>query len=258
MVRFYWWLVALLPPLALLMALDTARTARSADEALGLSFFLAPFLLAAVVVGLALVYRASISPAVTRGERAILVLLGLAALPLFLLVSAIAHDFGGWPRGVKPEGRYVTLALTVAWVVLALAARRTLHRGSPARWHQLWWLLVPLPPVSLFIALVNLVPSRSADGPPPYPSWPFLAGAVAALPLVAYRALASTTATRVERVLLLLSTLSVLPFAVLIGLAWHFMGSLPSGAGPLDWAIFLFLSLGWIVLAGAIRRRLRG
>src|SRR5688500_2942990 len=150
MVRLYWWLIFLFPPLALLAAVDTARTARSADEALGLTFFTAPFLLAAIAVGPVLAYRAWISPRISRAERIILVVMGVSAVLFFLLVALICQDFGGW-RGEKPATRPLTLALTALWVALAVAARRKLHQGIPALWPRLWWiLLLPLPFFSFF------------------------------------------------------------------------------------------------------------
>jgi hypothetical protein len=258
MVRFYWWLSVLLPPVALLAAIDTARTARVADEAMGLGFFLAPYLLAALAVAPFLAYRAWISKAITPAERRILIALGLSAVPLVILVAQICDDFGGWPRGQEHPTRALTGALTVAWVGLAIAARRTLHRDIPPRWHQLWWLLVPLPPVSFFIALVNLIPSKPTDDRSPYPMWPFLIGATLLLPLVAYRALFSPAATRSYRIAIVLTSLSVLPFFLLVCAAWHFAGTMPSGAGPAAWALFLGLSAGWVALAVATRLRLRG
>lgn len=256
MVRFYWWLICLLPPVTLLAALDTARTARSADEALGLAFFTAPFLLTAFALGPFLAYRGLISSAITRGERAILVVLGAASVPLFFLVSAVAYYFGGWPRGIGPMGRYVTLALTASWVLLAVAARRKLHRDIPARWHQLWWLLVPLPPVSFFLAVANLFPPKPTDQAP-YRLWPFLLGAIALTPVLVYRALFSPTATQGQRVTILVASLTVLPLFLFFCAAWQIGDAWPKDAGPGRWFLFLAWTAGWLALAVATRLKLR-
>lgn len=259
MVRLYWWLIFLFPPLALLAAWDTARTARSADEALGLTFFTAPFLLAALVLGPALAYRAWISPAITRGERIILVVMGLSAVAFILLVAQICGDFGGWPRGRPHTTRPLTLALTASWVVLAIAARRKLHHGIPALWPRLWWiLLLPAPPISFFLAVANLLPSKPTEDPSRYPLWPFLAGAVAALLLLAYRALLSPTVTRVERILVVAACLSVLALFLFFMGVWRLLESTPSEASPGAWALFYALSAGWTALGVATRLKLGG
>lgn len=257
MVRLYWWLIFLFPPLALLAAWDTARTARSADEALGLTFFTAPFLLAALVLGPALAYRAWISPAITRGERIVLVVLGLSAVAFIFLVAMICSDFGGWPRGQAHPTRPLTLALTALWLALALVARRRLHHGIPALWPQLWGLIfLPLPLVSFFVALANLFPSTPTDDPSKYPWWVFLVVAVAALPLVAYRALLSPTVARIERVLIMVSSMTVLAFFLLFMGVWRLLESTPSQASPDAWALFYALSAAWVALGVATRLKL--
>jgi hypothetical protein len=259
MVRLYWWLIFLFPPLALLAAWDTAKRARSADEALGLTFFTAPFLLAAIALGPALAYRAWISTGISRAERTILVLMGLSAVLFVFLVAMICADFGGWPRGRPHPTRHLTLALTASWVALAVAARRKLHHGIPALWPQLWWiLLLPLPLFSFFVTVENVVPSKPTDDPSTYPFWVFLAGAVAALPLLAYRALFSPAATRIERVLITLSCLTVLAFFLFLVGVWRLLDSAPAGASPDAWALFHALNAGWAGLAVATRHKLGG
>jgi len=258
MVRLYWWLIFLFPPLALLAAWDSAQRARSADEALGLSMFVAPFLLMAVAMGAALAYRAWISPGLSRAERTLLVVMGLSAVLFVLLIAMICHDFGGWPRRQAHATRPLTLALTALWLALAIAARWKLHHGIPALWPRLWWLiLLPMPLVSFFVAMENLFPAKPTDDPSIYPWWVFLAGAVAALPLLAYRALLSPTVTRIERVLVIVSCVMVLAFFLLFMGVWRLLGSTPAEAGPDAWALFYALSAGWVALGIATRVKLK-
>jgi hypothetical protein len=257
-VRWFWWLICLSPPVALLMSLDTARTHPSADAALGLVFFMWPFELAALLLSPVLLYRAVRSREISRADRSVIVTLGLSAVPLFVLNAAITQFFGGWPREVAPIGRALTLACTTGWVALAIAARRTLHRGIPAGWPQLvrwlWRLLILLPPVSMLLAIGNTVPDNTTD-PGPYPLWPFLAAAVALTPLLARRALVSPRVTDVERILIIASSLSVLPL-FLLGVGAQFVRGGPvTGAAP--WAFLLALTLGWVALAVATRRKRR-
>lgn len=257
MVRLYWWLIFLFPPLTLLGAWDTGRTARSADEALGLPMFVAPFLLAALVGGPALAYRSWISPRITRAERILLVVMGLSAVLFVFLVAMICQDFSGWPRRQPHPTRPLTLALTALWLGLAIAARRKLHHGIPALWSQLWWiLLLPAPPISFFLTVANLFPSKPTDDPSPYPLWPFLAGAVATLPLLAYRGLWSPTVTRIERILIVAAGLSVLTLFLFFMGVWRLLESTPSEATPQAWALFYALSAGWIGLGIATRLKL--
>ena len=257
MVRLYWWLVFLFPPFALFVAWDTGRTARSADEALGLTMFVAPFLLASLALGPALAYRAWISPRLSRADRNQLVLMGLSAVPFVVLVAMICQDFSGWPRGQSHATRPLTLALTLMWLALAIAARRKLHHGIPALWPQLWGLaLLPLPLVSFFVAVGNLFPSKPTDDPSKYPWWVFLVVAMAALPLVAYRALFSPTVTKIERILIIASSLTVLAFFLFFVGVWHLLESAPA-ASPDAWALFYALSAGWAALGVATRFKLK-
>jgi hypothetical protein len=259
MVRLYWWLIFLFPPLALWLAWDTARTARSADEALGLTMFVAPFLLAAVALGLALAYRAWISTAITRFERKVLLLLGVSALQFVVLVAFICEDFGDWHRGANHPTRPLTLILTALWLALALMTRRRLHHGIPALWPHIWWIvLLPLPFISFFVAVGNLFPSKPTDDPSAYPFWFSLTGAVVALPLLAYRALFSPAATRIERVLIALACLTVLAFFLFLVGVWRLLDSAPTGASPDAWTLFYALSGAWAALAVATRHKLGG
>jgi len=258
LVRLYWWLIFLFPPLALLIAADTARTARSADEALGLTLFVAPFLLAALVLGAALAYRAWLAPTISRGERTLLVVMGLSAVLFLLLVAMICQDFGGWPRGQAHPTRPLTLTLTALWLALAIAARRKLHHGIPALWPRLWGLvLLPLPVFSFCVAVGNLSPSSPTDDPSKYPWWVFLAGALAALPVLAYRALLSPAVSRIERVLIVVSCSIVLAFFLLLMGVWRLLGSTPQEASPDAWALFYALSAGWVALGAATRFKLK-
>ena len=258
MVRLYWWLLFLFPPVAVLAAWDTAQTARSADERMGLSLFVAPFLFAAIAIGPVLGYRAWISTAITRAERNLLVLMGVSALPFVFLVALICEDFGGRPRGGPHPDRSVTLILTALWLALAVASRRKLHHGIPALWTRLWWIvLVPLPLFSFFVAVENLLPSKPANDPSVYPFWIFLAGAVAALPLVAYRAFLSPMATRIERVFFMVSCLMVLAFFLLLMGVWRLLDSGPAAASPDAWALLYAVTAGWVALGVGMRIKLR-
>ena len=107
------------------------------------------------------------------------------------------------------------------------------------------------------VAVANLIPSKPTDDPSRYPWWIFVCGAVAALPLVAYRALLSPTIAKIERVLIIASSLTVLLFFVLFMGIWHLVGSTPSEASPGAWALFYGLSAGWVALAVATRLKLR-
>jgi len=150
----------------------------------------------------------------------------VSALPCVFLVALICEDFGGRPRGGPHPDRSVTLILTALWLALAVASRRKLHHGIPALWTRLWWIvLVPLPLFSFFVAVENLLPSKPANDPSVYPFWIFLAGAVAALPLVAYRAFLSPMATRIERVFFMVSCLMVLAFFLLLMGVWRLLDS---------------------------------
>jgi len=179
-------------------------------------------------------------------------------VPFVVLVSVICQDFSGWPRGQAHATRPLTLALTVLWMALAIAARRKLHQGIPALWPQLWGLaLLPLPLVSFFVAVGNLFPSKPTDDPAKYPWWIFLVVAVAALPLVAYRALFSPTAAKIERVLIIVSSLTVLAFFLFFMGVWHLLESTPSEASPDAWALFYALSAAWAALGIATRLKLK-
>ena len=255
LVRFYWWLLVLLPVLSILLSLDEAR---SADEAVGHAMFFGPWLLLAGAMAAFVLYRAARAADLTRADRALVAALGLGVVPLFVLVSTIGSVFQNWPRGASAAGRPLMVGLTAAWILLAIAARRTLHRGVPAGWPQLrraaWLALAALlPPVSTMLALGQTVPDYQTRQLP-QGLWPFVIGALLLAPLLFHRAISARTPA-VDRVLILLSSLVVLVIAVLTGLAWHIGGGWPEGT-PLRWGIAGVLIAAWIVLAAVARRRL--
>jgi hypothetical protein len=108
------------------------------------------------------------------------------------------------------------------------------------------------------VAVANLFPSKPTDDPSSYPFWVFLAGAVAALPLLAYRALFSPAATRIERILISVSCLTVLAFFLFLMGVWRLLDSAPSEASPDAWTLLYALTAGWVALAVATRLKLRG
>ncbi len=93
-VRFLWWLLVLGTLLNLLTELDTALFARSADEALGSAFLMAPVMflmfVTAIVVFVGSLFR--------RGKwRKPDIVLSLSTLPVILFM-AWTSELLGWPR----------------------------------------------------------------------------------------------------------------------------------------------------------------
>ena len=242
--------------LSILLSLEEAP---SADSAVGHAMFFGPWLLLAATMAAFVLYRALRSAGLTRADRAVLAGLALGVVPLFILVSAIGSVFQNWPRGANAPGRPLMVVLTAVWILLAIAARRTLHRGVPAGWPQLrraTWLAVAalLPPVSTILALGHLVPDHETNELT-QGLWPFVAGSVLLAPLLFHRALSARTPD-LDRVLIVLSCLAVLALAVFVGLAWHIGPGWPEGT-PLRWGIAGVLVAAWIALAIATRLKLR-
>jgi hypothetical protein len=253
LVRWNLWALCASIPLVLLMAWDTGAHARSADEAMGDAFVMAPLILGLAVLALLTVVRAALSRALSGRDRALVIAVGLGVVPWVLVTEAIHQLIGDWHRDATLGDQLSAIALTAAWVLLALAARRVLHRGIPPGWPQLvralWWMLCLLPPVLLFLALLNLVPGE--DGP--YRLWPFLLAACALVPLLVRRAVLDRETPRAQRVLVVLASLSVVTLSVLAVLAWHIGGAWPKAAGPGEWTFAAAVVLGSAALAVATR-----
>ena len=260
--RWYWWLLFLAPLVTFLAALDTARTARSADEALGHAFFTANFVIAGLLMAPVVLYRSAKSTDLSRGDRALILLMGAAVLPFIGLIAAIGYYYDGWPPGRDPSEGYPILAAGVLWLGLLIAARRTLHRGIPSGWSQLessfWWMLCLLPPLSVFLAFVNMTPADSQAAEPLSDTGRSVLYATIALsPLLVHRALFSARATTADRVLIILAALSVIPLFLFCTSTWHFITSWPAEAGVVKWLIYLGSTAGWVALAVATRLKLK-
>ena len=103
----YW--TALLPPACLALSVVSARTARSADEALGEAFCLAPVFLVAfgfALVGLVLGVRDRLHS---------LLVLSSAVIPMWLLILGASAAIG-WPSRGEPSIVLVFVAANAAWV----------------------------------------------------------------------------------------------------------------------------------------------
>jgi hypothetical protein len=205
-------------------------------------------------------YRALRPGDLTRADRLVLVALALGAAPLFVLVSTTGSVFQNWPRGANAPGRPLLVGLTTAWILLALGARRRLHRDVPAGWPQLRraaWLALGagLPPLSTLLALGQLVPDLET-GALGEGAWPFLIAAALLAPVLFHRALRSPRATDVDRVVALLACLGTIALAVFTALAWHFVRGWPEGT-PLRWGVAGSFVAAWIALAAATRGKLR-
>jgi hypothetical protein len=244
--RAYWWLVTASVPVAYLLCWDTSAHARSADEALGLAFILAPLLLAGAALGLGIIVRAALSKTIERKERVALVLLGLSAVPWIVLLAGLGSLVGDWHRDPTPGDHALALALVGGWVAGALAVRRRLHRGLPEVGTRLLgrgaiWLLYLQPPVSMVMAIGQASTA--------------LVVALALAPVVVYRATFMPGA-RAERIALVAAVLlSVGGFLLLFTVDQ--LAPRPDDTRPTSTPLALAVVAGWTLVAGLAARRLR-
>lgn len=122
--RLFWWGACLTPPFVLLVEMDTARTAHSADAALGKTFIEVPVYLLVFLAGAVLVVLAAISRVVTKRETSFLSTLGISPAAMLLLFNYYDSQLG-WPKLGLPPGAVVrSVAVTALWVLLAVWFRR--------------------------------------------------------------------------------------------------------------------------------------
>ena len=125
--RILWYLLVLTPALALVAAIDAAITARSADEALGQVFVVAPFYVAAFFLAVIVLISTVRSRAMRREEKIISAWVCGAVFPM-LLLGALAPGFS-WPRTERwPMWAGLLTIVNAGWIALLVAARRKANR----------------------------------------------------------------------------------------------------------------------------------
>ena len=128
--RALWYLLILTPALALVGGIDASITAKSADEALGQVFVVAPFCIATFLLAVVVLISTVRSRAMSHGEKIVSAWVCGAVFPMLLLV-AITPALLGWPPGKRwPMWALAMTILNAAWLTLMVAARR---RAKEAR-----------------------------------------------------------------------------------------------------------------------------
>ena len=134
LLRIYWWLLCLAPPLNYLFALEPSFTGRAPEQAVG-GFVTVPLLIATLLLAPVVLVRALVSPALGGAQKVACLVLSLAAFPMFLVVQAIWSWLGS-SEGVRSSSLKTLLAFAVAlWVALAVVARMAIRRNAPAVEH---------------------------------------------------------------------------------------------------------------------------
>lgn len=125
--RILWYLLVLTPALALVAAIDAAITARSADEALGQVFVVAPFCVAAFLLAVIVLISTVRSRAMQREEKIVSAWVCGAFFPMLLLVT-ITPGFS-WTRSERwPMWAGILTIVNAGWVTLMIVARRKANR----------------------------------------------------------------------------------------------------------------------------------
>src|SRR5215471_18810534 len=122
LLSIYWWLLALAPPLNLVLALEPLVTGRAPEEALG-GFVTVPLLIATLLLAPAVMVRALTSPELSRKQKLLCFALCIGALPMFLLVQEIWSVLGT-RNGLDSMPLKLSLAaVALVWVGLAWTAK---------------------------------------------------------------------------------------------------------------------------------------
>jgi hypothetical protein len=122
--RILWYLLIVTPVIALVAGIDAAITAKSADEALGQVFVVAPFCVATSLLAIAVLISTVRSRAMPRGEKIISAWVCGAVLPMLLLV-AITPALLHWPPSPRwPIWAGMLTIVNAGWLALMVAARR--------------------------------------------------------------------------------------------------------------------------------------
>lgn len=125
--RILWYLLVLTPLVALVAAIDAAITARSADEALGQVFVVAPFYVAAFLLAVIVLISTVRSRAMHREEKIVSAWVCGAVFPM-LVLGAVASGFS-WPRSERwPMWAGLLTVVNAGWIALMVAAKRKANR----------------------------------------------------------------------------------------------------------------------------------
>jgi hypothetical protein len=122
--RILWYLLTFTPVLALVAGIDAAMTAKSADEALGQVFFVAPFCIATFLLAIAVLISTARSRAMQRQEKIVSAWVCSAVIPMLLLVAATPAISQATPRDRWPMWAGILTIVNAGWLALMVAARR--------------------------------------------------------------------------------------------------------------------------------------
>ena len=123
LLRVFWWLACLTPPINFLLALITS--ANAVEVVISVPLIIGTLLLAPVVA-----IRAVASPVLSRSQKVSAVTLSLSVFPMYVLVSAVWWWLGPRGRGVSSAGMAGLVAAIAAWIGLTLALHRVLRPRS--------------------------------------------------------------------------------------------------------------------------------
>jgi hypothetical protein len=126
--RALWYLLILTPALALVAGIGASITAKSADEALGQVFVVAPFCVGTFLLAVVVLIATVRSRAMSRGEKIVSAWVCGAFFPMLLLV-AITPALLRWPPSDRwPAWALAMTILNAAWLTLLITARRRANR----------------------------------------------------------------------------------------------------------------------------------
>jgi uncharacterized membrane-anchored protein len=126
--RTLWYLFIFTPALALVAGIDATITAKSADEALGQVFVVAPFCIATFLLAVVVLISTVRSRAMRRAEKIVSAWVCSAVFPMLLLV-AITPALLHWPASARwPMWAGVMTIVNAGWLALMVAARRKANR----------------------------------------------------------------------------------------------------------------------------------
>jgi hypothetical protein len=126
--RILWYLLIFTPALALVAGIDAAIRAKSADEALGQVFVVAPFCVATFLLAVVVLISTIQSSTMPREEKVVSAWVCSAVLPMLLLV-AITPALLHWPPSHRwPVWAGMLAIANAGWLALMIAARRRANR----------------------------------------------------------------------------------------------------------------------------------
>ena len=122
--RILWYLLIFTPVLALVAGIDATIRAKSADEALGQVFVVAPFCIGTFLLAVVVLISTVRSQAMPREEKIISAWVCSAVFPMLLLVT-ITPAFLHWPPSPRwPIWAGMLAIVNAGWLALMVAARR--------------------------------------------------------------------------------------------------------------------------------------